>query len=140
MVMMPRSRLRRGYTTLELVVNLASASVLLMGLASTVYISTFAFSDVHESRALSGAAEVQADMMADLQCATSFISANADEITFTVPDRNGDGVEETISYFESNSPEGRLMYSMNGAPAGVLLDNLEECRFRYLSRTIAGQD
>jgi len=134
-----RARRRAGYTLLELVVNLASSSVLLVGLASTVYITTFAFSDVDETRAQAQIAAVQADMMADLQCAKSFVVATSSNVTFTVPDRTGDGQDDTISYYES-SPQGKLMYSFNGQTPSVLVEDITACKFNFLTRTIEAPD
>lgn len=71
---------------------MGSATVLMVGMASTLVIASKAFDDSNSvvSQKVS-TAEVQADMLGDLRLATGFSELTATAVTFTVPDRDGGG-------------------------------------------------
>ncbi len=126
---------RAGYTLIELVVSMAAAATLMVGLASCLHIAFRVFDAQLASIRASKAAEVQADIMRDLGRATIFTSRSSDAVTFKVPDENGDNVEETISY--SFDPNGELSMTFNGT-SSILLRDLSSSQFSYLARSQAG--
>lgn len=130
---------RRGaYTLLEMVVAAGAASVIVVGLAATVAMSGRAFEGTGGTKQRARAAEVQADLMADLSCATSFTAATASSLTFTVPDRNANGSEETLSYAYTGLPTAQLTYSINGGTAVPLLSDVQASKFSFLTRGLPG--
>ena len=121
---------RGGYTLIELVVATGSATVLVGGLASTVLISSRALE--HDSTPGADAnrgALVLAQMAADFGHAQRFIERttptpddsiaqqSATAIAFSLPDRNGDSVRETVRYTWSGTAGDPLMYQFNSKPA-----------------------
>lgn len=89
--------IRGGYSLLELVIGLAAAVVLMGGMASAIAVSSRSMSLADTgagARAVS--TDVQRDFLADLQRATGFTERTATAVTFTVPDRTGDGRPETL--------------------------------------------
>ncbi len=123
-----------GYSLVELVVAMASSTVLMGGLASTLYISSQAL-DVDDSATAdtSRAAEVLADLTADLRHARRFSERTATAVTFTVPDRDGDLRSETIRYAWSGTPGDPLTYQTNGGSVVTLADNVQS--FNLTGRT-----
>ena len=127
---------RHGYTLSELIVSLASASLLMVGLASCLLISARVFDGSSVAVVRSRAAEVQADLMADLSQATSFSARNIDSVSFTVPDVTGDAVEETISYvWRSGSNQLDLTYNGN---TSTVLENVTSFDLAYAQRFMSG--
>ncbi|WP_146447492.1 PulJ/GspJ family protein [Bythopirellula polymerisocia] len=106
---------RHAFSLLELMIALGTSSLLVAGLASSLYISSQALSDNPNSSEQSRtSAIVLHDLAADLNKAISFSERTATALTFTVPDRNGDGTSETIRYAWSGSPGDPLTYQYNG--------------------------
>lgn len=128
---------RRGYTLIELVISAGAASVLVVGLASALVLSSQAFDGTGAAAAHANAAAVQADLMADLNDATGFTTRTATAATFTVPDRDGDGEEETLSYTWTGLPAAQLHYSYNDGSVATLLTDVQAFGLTYLGRTVA---
>lgn len=132
---------RPGYTLIELLVATASASVLMVGLSSALFVA---------SRALNldeGAIPVRnhADMalsrlMADLREARLFNQLLAEEVEFTVPDRDGDGVDETLHYVWSGTAGDPLFRSVNGGTSHEVLKNVRSLNFESYTRSVSAVD
>lgn len=127
-----------GYTLVELVVSLATASILTIGLASSLYVSNRTLDGSEYASTRNKAADIQNDMCVDLNLATGFDTTAPDLVSFTVPDRNNDAIPETIAYSWTGLPDAKLQYSFNGSQPVTLLDNVQDCDFAYQLRTIAG--
>src|SRR5438045_291624 len=96
-----RSRpVRRAMTLVELVMSTAITSIILLACTSVVTIATRSMNNGARTAAVQGVSgRTAADQMADdLKLALSFTEQTATAVTFTVPDRNGDGQPETIRY------------------------------------------
>ncbi len=90
---------RSGFTLLELVLSLSVSSILLLAVGSAIMLAAKAVPDPDtpdNDTALP--ARVAADIAAELQMALTFIFRDADTVKFTVADRTGDEVDETIRY------------------------------------------
>lgn len=136
---LPRVHRRRdGQTLIELVVSMTLATVLMIGLGSCLYIASSAFDGSTAAVKGSRAAEVQADMMINLNEAKSITSRSADSITFTVPDRNNDGSDETLTYAWSGLPTAELTYARNGSPPVTLLRDVQQFDLSYITRVTSG--
>lgn len=127
-----------GYTLAEMMIALTSASVLMVGLAGALLIASRSFEGNSRAVDRSRAAEALSELTADLRQATSFASRGATSATFTVPDRNNDLAEETITYAWTGLPAGELTYSINGGPATTILTDIQDFRLTYLSRFVKG--
>ncbi|MEZ6068071.1 MAG: hypothetical protein R3B90_20690 [Planctomycetaceae bacterium] len=129
---------RVGYTLIELLISMGSASVLITGMGSAVYLSSGAF---NADRSVPGlradATEAQRQMLEDLQYATGFTERTNNAVTFTVPDRTGDGQPETIRYAWSGTAGAPLTYSMNGATPRDVVENVHQLSLAFAAETIA---
>lgn len=128
---------RTGYTLIEMIVSLGAASVLMTGLGSAVFLSTQAFNatDTSDARRVS-AAEIQRQVLNDLRYARTILVRGSDRVTFTVPDRTGDGRPDTIAYDWSGGAGSSLTYSLNGATPVALADSVENFTLTYRTQTL----
>lgn len=129
-------RSRAGFTVVELTVSLLSATVLMMGLGSTIYLASQTLTGNSRAAARARAADVQSEMMRDIAAATSIVERSATAVTIRVPDRDGDTVSETLAYAWS-AETGQLTLSVNGGQPAVLLDNVQNFSFAFLDRTLS---
>ncbi len=132
----PRSR--QGFTLIELSISAAAASVLMLGLAASIFLGAQALSgtDLLDERA--EAAQVQQEMLADLSQARQFTTRTATSATFTVPDRDADGDNETITWAWSGAPANELQYTFNGGPTVPLLTDVQNFSFDWSERLMTG--
>lgn len=119
---------------IELIVASVSATLLMAGLASCLYISVQAFEGGATTLQRTQTAQGQADFLIDLQEATSFIERTGTSVHFEVPDRDNDGVREQIHYTYSG---GVLNLSYNGSAATPVLKNIEGFSLAYTTRSIS---
>jgi hypothetical protein len=129
---------RRAYSLLEMVVALSGAAVLTVGLASAIAVSARSYTEVGRGRAVAEVADAHAAMLGELSQATGIVSADSDHVTFTVADRDGDGVEETLSY-RLTGTGGSLLFSFNAFPPEPLLKEVAEFGVEMAERAIEGQ-
>ncbi|MCA9249052.1 MAG: hypothetical protein KDA42_18145, partial [Planctomycetales bacterium] len=128
-------RIRRGYTLAELLVASASASVLLVGIGSTLYVASQSLDEsASPMRRETQASEVLADLMVDLKLALNFSERTPTALTFTVPDRDGDGLSETIRYAWSGTAGDPLTYAYNNSSPTNLADNVQNLNFTAITR------
>ncbi len=129
---------RRGYTLAELLVASVSASLLLVGMSSSLYIASISLDPgANSPRQKTKAAEVLTDIMIDLKLALSFRERTATAVTFTVPDRDGDRLPETIRYAWSGTAGDPLTYQYNGSSAVNVAENVQQLQFTALTRFMA---
>ncbi|WP_164102070.1 pilus assembly FimT family protein [Candidatus Laterigemmans baculatus] len=136
---MRRTRLSRGgHTLVELLVCMTAATFLMGGLGSCLMIATRAFDGTHNAASRSRAAEAQDDLLSDLHQARSILSRTSDSVSFRVPDRNGDGLEETLSYTWTGLPQAELHYAENGSLPVAVLEDVRHFQLSYMQRVLPG--
>ena len=92
-----RSRRDHGFTLVELVASSALLTVMLLaGAATASLVRRAAFGSAASNAPLG--ANALTELRRDLTAAVSVITADAKTAVFVVPDRDGDGLSETISY------------------------------------------
>jgi type II secretory pathway component PulJ len=139
---------RNGYTLIELAAATASATLLVGGLASTVLISSRALSQ--DSTPTAGAqrsAQALAQFSADVRQALMFIERtngataiteqSTTAVAFTVPDRNGDSLSETVRYTWSGTAGNHLMYQLNSQTARAIAPNGEQFNLAQMTTAFA---
>lgn len=115
----PTSR-RAGVTLLEVVISVAVMSVLMGGIASAIVLATYALpSKESVSGATIAAYQAASELVDDLHCALSFTQRTATTVEFTVADRTGDAIVETIRYEWSGTPGDPLTRTYNGSSIEV---------------------
>ena len=134
-----RTHRQSAYTLMELVIASSSAAILMGGMGSALYVASQSL-DMAEGRTVSKGTMSRAvdQIVRDLEHARQFTERTSTAMTFTVPDRDGDGLPETIRYAWSGTVGDPLTYELNESDGGTLLDEVESLNFDYLTRTIAG--
>lgn len=110
-------RPRHAFTLVELVVALAVTSIVMAGLGSVFVLAARGAEASADDQGSSTLAALHA-MAAELQDAVRISQASATGVQFEVADRNGDSVNEVISYAWGGSPGNLLVRSYNGNSAG----------------------
>ena len=127
---------RSGYSLMELVIGLSASVMLMGGMASAVFVSTRSLSLADTgagARAIS--TDVQRDFLADLQRATGFTERTASAVTFTVPDRTGDGQPEKLRYAWAGAGSP-LTLQMNGGDVQNLATNVQQFQLSYRTKAV----
>ncbi|MBB6429258.1 prepilin-type N-terminal cleavage/methylation domain-containing protein [Algisphaera agarilytica] len=128
----------RGFSLLEMVISLAVIAVLLVGMSSAIVLAsralpgqgTAAGATVQTTRALH-------QLRDDLHAATELLNRTATSVTLNLPDRDGDGRPEVITYAWANSSGQPLTRTVNQGSAVTLLDNVHSFNLAY---TTTSQD
>jgi prepilin-type N-terminal cleavage/methylation domain-containing protein len=123
---------RRAFTLIEVVMSLLVLAILLAAVEASLVASTKAIPD---PKSFTGAIRTGATAInrvaSELVCAMSVTEMSAKAITFTVPDRNGDGTPETIRYAWSGVAGDPLTRTYNGGAAGNLTPSIQDFRLLY---------
>jgi prepilin-type N-terminal cleavage/methylation domain-containing protein len=129
----PQSAISRpGFTLIELVLAMAITTILLMGMSASIVIASRAVSDGYDVVGLAlRTSDSLGEINSDLSMAKVFLDRTGSSITFTVPDRNGDGSSETIKYWWTGSSDARLMRQVNGGPEIALAENVRQFALTY---------
>ncbi|MDA1049411.1 MAG: hypothetical protein O3C40_02885 [Planctomycetota bacterium] len=123
-VLVPARTRRRGFTLAELIVSVASASLLLAGMMSAIFLAIrSADTNADTALAVEGSFVLE-DIVAELRDAVYFKQRTATVVSFTVPDRDGDGDVESIRYSWSGIAGGSLMRTYNGGTAIAVVENV----------------
>jgi hypothetical protein len=123
---------RSAYTMIELVFGMATSTILLGALTSTMIVAAKALPDSKSAvnAALEGAAT--ADLLAsDLFSANTILTRTPHKIEFRVADRNNDGCPETIVYEWSGNSGDPLKRKYNDALPLDALTNVYEFELDY---------
>ena len=115
---------RKGYTLIELVSSLVTASVLIGGLGSAIKLATLAAPQSQNATSCALSAADAMEMLAnDLRYATTVTNQSATQITITVPDRDGlSPLTETITYSWSGIAGAPLVRTFNATSSNVATD------------------
>lgn len=132
---------RDAYTLIELLVAMASASVLLVGLASSLYLASQALEldgGVAHRRVRADAA--LARVLADARTAERFYELTSTAVEFDAPDRDDDGAPERVRYAWSGVAGDPLTRSLNGSAPVTLLRSVDSLDFDWINRAVTAQD
>lgn len=127
----------RGYTLVELVLGLAVTSVLLTGMASALLIASRAANPTGPTpKILTGSRAVQ-DILNELHYALTFTERSANAVEFTVADRNGDALPDTIRYAWSGIAGDPLTRQYNGGTVVTVAEDVHDFSLDYRTRTVS---
>ncbi len=123
---------RHAFTLIESVVSLSIAGVLLTGIGSSMLLASRALpgEDNILTHTVRTSAVVQ-DIVAELSTAITVTARTATTLTFTVADRNGDRLNETIRYGWSGVPGAPLTRKYNTDPVAMVLSALDDVTLTY---------
>ena len=113
---------RTGHTLVEMLVAASILSVVVVGVGSAVLVASHAVPGGVGTSASSAAAEscdAASVLASELSYARAFTELTPTAVTFTVPDRDSDGAEDTIRYSWDGTPGSPLRRTYNGAAADL---------------------
>lgn len=123
---------RAAFTLAELIVAVAVMSVLITGLASAIVIAGHALPGREgTAAALNSAGSATDELIEELRAAIWVTERTVTSITFTVPDRDGDGTPERIRYAWSGTAGDPLTSEYNGGGSNIVLDDVHEFALWY---------
>jgi hypothetical protein len=132
---------RPAYTLLELMVALGSASVLMVGLSSALFIAAQGLDLDQGASASRGRADaVVGRMLADARAATRYRSVAPTAIEFDVADRTGDGAADRLRYEWNGVVGGPLTRTLNGGSPVTLLRDVRALTFGSTTRVVTAQN
>jgi prepilin-type N-terminal cleavage/methylation domain-containing protein len=127
-----------AFTLLEIVLTMAVMGIIIVGIGSSLMIAGRA---IPTARSVTGttvaAAEALDQIVMELQYAVSVSQRSATMIEFTVHDRNGDDIAETIRYSWSGVVGASLTRQYNGGTAENVLTDVREFNLLYTVKTIS---
>ncbi len=118
-----QGRSAHGFSLVELVLACAILAMLLVASRSAVYLAAKAGQSVPAQRTVELSSALS-DLSADLACATSISSLSASSIGVVVPDRDGDGNADAITYSWSGVPGDPLVRTTNGGSGETLVGSM----------------
>ena len=124
-----------GMTLVEMVASLAIVSVIIIACGSAIVVAVRTFELSATAGEAPGPDSAASRIAADLQTAMAFSERTATAVAFTVPDRDGDGLPESIRYAWSGTPGDPITVEYNGAAPVVLVSNVTSFDLSYLLRT-----
>lgn len=127
-------RIRSGYTLIELLVSSAAATMLMVGMASAMFIATKAMSPQPEHLSVLQGAETSIILADDLQSAVHITAQSDAMVEFALQDRTGDGAFETIRYaFDSDA---NALIRADGGQTGTLAADLKSFSLSPIHRQV----
>jgi len=122
---------------MEAVVSVGVTGALMGGIVSVMSIATTAaYNNTEATESTYQARDVVSQVTTDLSLAQSFSQRTATSVTFTVPDRDGDGTPETIKYAWSGNAGGSLTRKYNSGAAVVVAEDVHHFNLGYITKTV----
>ena len=126
---------RKAYTMVELMVSIAASSMLMVGMASTMYIS-FRMVDPDTSvDVVLDASETTLTLTDELRYAIYITERSTTMIQFVVPDRTGDSINDVIRYEWSGTAGDELMRAFNHGTAESAVEDVHAFALTYDTQT-----
>lgn len=125
--------IRPGFSLIEMVVSLGVLSILMVALGSVMMVATSAGPKSASAYSATISQVHDVDRLLDeLAYADSFDVMDLNEIRFTVPDRDGDSIPETIRYRWSGVQGDPLYRRENGGGAQIVFDSIRTFELEYI--------
>jgi hypothetical protein len=122
---------------MEVVVSMGIMAVLLLAVQSTIVLASRSIPDARsKATALVTSASALDMLQADLTFAAAILSRSATGITVQVPDRNADGIPETITWSWNGVKGGALLRTVNGGTPTVCAANVQSFNLACNVRTV----
>lgn len=135
-----KRNLRRAFTLLELSVASVTSAVLVAGLASSIFIASQSLDVASDGTLVETrlASRIVNEINGNLQSAVSISELTDRSVTMSVPDRDGNGVPETIRYFWSGITGNPLYKVYNNGSATIIAPDVQSFSLQWISRMIEG--
>lgn len=126
-----------GFTLIEMVVAAAVTSVIMLGIGSAMLIAGRAMPQAGSAAVVTlAAAKAAEQMIGELRYAIAISGRSATMIELAVPDRDNNGLSETIRYEWSTVAGAPLIRRYNGGTAVTILPDVREFSLSYDIETI----
>lgn len=129
-------RRRAGLTLAELTVSLGIIATIMAATGSIMVLTGRAVGMSASHAAEARIDDVIATLAAEQRLALNITEYTPKSITFTVADRTGDGVPETIRYAWSGVQGDPLTRQVNGGTPTIVLQNVRNFCLTYLKQTV----
>lgn len=131
-----RTHAHGAFTLVELVVSLSITSILLVTIASSVMIASYAIPDGTEKSSVVITSSRGLDQLVEeLRYALAIHEQTATSLEFTVADRNGDILQEVIRYAWTGVAGDPLTRQYNGGPLIPVANNVQDFTLGYQTIT-----
>jgi prepilin-type N-terminal cleavage/methylation domain-containing protein len=127
---------RRGFSLVELVLACALLAILLAAGRGAIGLANKAARSDSVDRSVSLSAALN-EISGDVACATLILDVGSNAIGVIVPDRNGDGEEETLEYSWSGTAGDPLLRSLNSGSAEIVVASVHSFAVESAQQTIS---
>jgi prepilin-type N-terminal cleavage/methylation domain-containing protein len=122
----------RAFTLIEVVMSLLVLAILLVAVEASLVASTKAIPDPNSfTGTVNAGSSAVMRFTGELSCALTVTEMSPTAVTFTVPDRNGDGTAETIRYAWSGIAGDPLTRQYNGGAVGTVAPAVQSLQLQY---------
>ena len=134
----PRRRRRaRGFSLMEAVVSIGVTTTLMGGMVSVMSIASMAsYNNIEATENTYQARDTVSQITTDISLAESFTERTSTTAAFKVPDRNGDGLSESIRYTWSGGTGGTLTRQYNGGTVVTIAENVHHFNLGYITKVV----
>lgn len=127
---------RRAFSLAEMVVSMTIVAVLVGSMTSVLMLSLRAIDDrINPAGKTVRAADATDQILTDLAVAIEFTERTALAVAFTVPDRTGDDVPETVRYSWSGTVGDPLVREFNGDKDATFATDVRQFTLAYIVHT-----
>ena len=127
---------RAAFTLVEVMVSMVVVAIIMGAMASLMRLATTQFDATSSGTSnLTKTTTLLQQITAEVALAKTVTERTATAITFTVPDRNGDGQDETIRYSWTGTAGGAMTRTYNGTSA-TIADNVYCFNATYFLKTV----
>ena len=127
-----------GFTLIEILLSVAITAMLMGTMVVSLGVASRAVDPgtgpTAQTRQAAGIIE---EINADLALTLSFSERTASAVTFTVPDRTGEGSPETIRYSWTGPDDGQLQRRINNGPTVTIARDVQHFSLAYQLKTVA---
>lgn len=131
---------RGGVTVLELMISIMIASLVIVGMSSTIMMSNDALMGNQQVLQKSAADELMTQLMSDVRHSVSFSERTATAVTMAIPDQNGGSGTDTVRYAWTGLPSAQLTYQRNGGTIVTLADDVQDFDLNWMTRYMPAVD
>lgn len=137
-MMLKRPDRRRGFSLTEMVLATGIIAVVLVGAQSAVMIASRAVPASDDASVIAAqTGECLAAIGEDLAVATSVCTMLPHAVEFMVPDRTGDGMEDSIRFEWSGNPGDGLFRTISGGDPVLVVPSVQSLNFTYDTAEVA---
>ncbi|MEM9417883.1 MAG: prepilin-type N-terminal cleavage/methylation domain-containing protein [Planctomycetota bacterium] len=127
-----------GFSLIEMVISLAVVSVLLVGMSSAIVLASRALpTQTTPASATVDTARALHQLRDDLRACTELLNRTATSVTLNLPDRDGDGQPEVITYAWADTAGAPLTRTVNSGSAIPVLEPVQAFTLTYSTLDLA---